>query len=48
MGGGGQKRRHGVDKMETKGNSQEGKLQIWKEWGGGGGLIRVQKIIVLN
>ena len=28
---GGQERSDGVDKMETEGNSQEGKLEIWKE-----------------
>ena len=27
---GGQERMHGVDKMDTEGNSQEGKLEIWK------------------
>ena len=26
-----QKRMHGVDKMDREGNSQEGKLEIWKE-----------------
>ena len=36
-----QKRMYGVDKMDTEENSQEGKLEIWKEeelgwdWGGG-------------
>ena len=28
---GGQERMHGVDKMNTEGNSKEGKLEIWKE-----------------
>ena len=42
---------HGVDKMDTEGNSHEGKLEIWKDeglgWGGGGvGLTRVEKIMV--
>ena len=31
----GQERMHGVDKMETEGNSKEGKLGIWKEEGFG-------------
>ena len=57
---GGQERMHRVDKMDAEGNSQEGKLEIWKEgvwWGlgsgggvgeGEGGLTRVEKIMVLN
>ena len=27
----GQEMMYGVDKMDTEGNSQEGKLEIWKE-----------------
>ena len=30
-----QGRMHGVDKMDTEGNSQEGKLEIWKVEGSG-------------
>ena len=30
---GGQERMHGVDKMNTEGNSQRGKLEIWKKYG---------------
>ena len=49
----GQERIHRVDKMDAEGNSQEGKLEIWKEeglgWGrGSGGLTSVEKILVLN
>ena len=39
---------HGVDKMDKKGNSEEGKLVIWKEEGLGRGLKRVEKIMVLD
>ena len=44
---------HGVDKMDTEENSQEGKLEIWKEEGLGwcvgerGGLIWLENIMVL-
>ena len=33
----GQERMHWVDKMDTEGNSQEGKLEIWKDEGLGCG-----------
>ena len=40
---------HGVDKMDTEGNAQEGKLKILKEVGlGWMGLKRVEKIMVLD
>ena len=47
-----QERRHKVDKMDTEGNSKDGKLEIWKEeglvLGETGGLTRVEKIMVLD
>ena len=45
---GGQKGMHGVGNMDTEGNSQEGKLEIWKEKGLGSGLTRVEKVMVLD
>ena len=46
-GRGGEGRMHRVDKMESEGNSQERKLEIWKEfeWRG---LMRTEKIMVLE
>ena len=43
----GQERMHGVDKMDAERNSQERKLEIWKEfeWRG---LMRTEKIMVLD
>ena len=38
---------HGVDKMETEGNSQEGKMNNL-EGGGIEGLARVERIMVLD
>ena len=37
-----------VDKMDIEGNSQEGKLEIWKEEGLGRGLKRVERFMVLD
>ena len=45
----GQEMMYGVDKMDTEENSQEGKLEIWKEEGlGVGGLTRAENIMVLD
>ena len=47
-----QDRMHGVDNMDTKGNSKEGTVEISKEeglwWGGEDGFTRVEKIMVLD
>jgi len=45
---GNQERTHRVDKMDTEGNSKEGKLESWKEEGLEWGLKRGEKIMVLD
>ena len=42
---GGQERTHGVDKMDTEGNSQEAKSGRRRVWVG---LARVERIMVLD